>query len=228
MLQKNTYMPPGYGGEMEFIMIDSYKGRPFSDERMTGPQQIPGEVYCAYYDLGGEGVAYHDSDAVNHGSGELNPVNGSYLHSFRIDEGVDTSYVKYFDETDNNPYNKVQPEEGLLYVGWTVPGEWFNVTVQVTESGLYDIDLMYTSNEGGTISLSMDGEDVAGRIVIESTYHPDDPLDWRQWHHWNMSTIAKGILLVEGLRVLTIKTLENGNMNYAFLSFKKVGGTSAA
>jgi hypothetical protein len=109
-----------------------YRGKPYADERWSGgPQRLPGRVLCAYYDTGGEGVAYHDSDPENHGSGELNPVDGSYLHSFRIDEGVDTSYVKYHDEIDNSPFNRVLPEEGLLYVGWTVPGEWLKYTVQV-------------------------------------------------------------------------------------------------
>jgi hypothetical protein len=41
--------------------------------RAGGAQKIPGRLLCAYYDLGGEGVAYHDSDPQNHGSGELNP-----------------------------------------------------------------------------------------------------------------------------------------------------------
>jgi hypothetical protein len=68
----------------------SYAGQPFHDQRYAGgPQVIPGKVQCAYYDAGGEGVAYHDSDAVNHGSGELNPLDGSYLHGFRVREGVD-------------------------------------------------------------------------------------------------------------------------------------------
>jgi hypothetical protein len=57
-----------------------------------GPQKMPGRVLCAYYDLGGEGVAYHDSDPQNHGSGELDPPDGSYPNEFRIHEGVDTSY----------------------------------------------------------------------------------------------------------------------------------------
>ncbi len=40
----------------------SYKRMPYQDERHTdGTQQIPGRVMCAYYDRGGEGVAYHDS-----------------------------------------------------------------------------------------------------------------------------------------------------------------------
>ncbi len=49
-----------------------YQGKPFEDSVYRGgPQKIPGRVECAYYDLGGEGVAYHDVDAVNDGSGSL-------------------------------------------------------------------------------------------------------------------------------------------------------------
>jgi len=75
-----------------------------------------------------EGVAYHNMDATNHGSGALNPANGTYLNEFRMNEGISTSYTKFHDAIDNNPFNRVQPPEGQLYVGWTVPGEWFNLT----------------------------------------------------------------------------------------------------
>jgi hypothetical protein len=69
---------------------NGYQGKPFQDsEYRGGRQRIPGRVQCAYYDLGGEGVAYHDSDATNHGSGGLNPANGQYLNEFRMHEGVD-------------------------------------------------------------------------------------------------------------------------------------------
>jgi len=44
--------------------LKTYKDIPYRDSRYSaGPQGIPGMVQCAYYDLGGEGVAYHDSDA---------------------------------------------------------------------------------------------------------------------------------------------------------------------
>ena len=73
-----------------------YLGKPFKDSVYSGgPQIIPGRVRCAYYDFGGEGVAYHDSDSVNHGSGELNPADGSYLHEFRKNEAVDITYSPY-------------------------------------------------------------------------------------------------------------------------------------
>ena len=43
--------------------LSRYAGVPYHDnEYHGGPQKIPGRVLCAYYDLGGEGIAYHDSD----------------------------------------------------------------------------------------------------------------------------------------------------------------------
>ena len=101
--------------------LASYKGTPFHDSRYSGgAQKIPGKVLCAYYDLGGEGIAYHDSDAKNNGSGALNPANGTYLNEFRMHEGVDISYTKFKldPQIDDNPYNKVVPPAELLYVGW--------------------------------------------------------------------------------------------------------------
>ena len=46
-------------------------------------QIIPGRIECEFYDRGSEGIAYHDSDSTNNGSGKLNPANGSYLNEFR-------------------------------------------------------------------------------------------------------------------------------------------------
>src|ERR1700760_1872423 len=99
-------------------------------------QQIPGKVECEFYNEGGEGVAYHDSDSVNNGSGKLNPANGSYLNEFRMKDGVDISYTKTHD-IDNNPYNKVPRDMDKFYVGWTKPGEWINYTIKVNKSRAY-------------------------------------------------------------------------------------------
>jgi hypothetical protein len=158
-----------------------YKGTPYQDSRYQGgAQKIPGRVECAYYDIGGEGVAYHDSDAKNHGSGELNPADGTYLNQFRMDEGVDISYTKFHKQIDDNPYNLVLPPENQLYVGWTEPGEWFNITVQVARAGVYTADLLYTSNRGGTISLDVNGKDASGPLTIVSTFNAAEPIAWRQ------------------------------------------------
>jgi hypothetical protein len=148
--------------------VSQYKGLPYHDSRHGGgAQKIPGKVLCAYYDLGGEGVAYHDTDPKNHGSGELNPADGTYLNEFRMYEGVDTSYTKFHrkpDPMDDNPFDRVVPPADLLYIGWTEPGEWFNVTVDATRSGTYAADFLYTSNRGGTISVDANGKDVTGPL----------------------------------------------------------------
>jgi hypothetical protein len=203
-----------------------YKGAPFEDSRLHGgAQKIPGKVYCAYYDRGGEGVAYHDSDAKNNGSGSLNPANGAYLNEFRMSEGVDISYTKMDRDPpiDNTQYDKVQPPPNMFYVGWTAPGEWFNITVDVKQPGWYTADLLYTSNRGGTISLELNGEPATGPLKIESTFDPADPIAWRQWHHWNLATGIVRVRLSRGTNVLTVHILTEGQMNLAYFDFKKAG-----
>ena len=206
--------------------VSEYKGSPYRDSRYEGgPQKVPGRVVCAYFDLGGEGVAYHDSDVKNHGSGELNPVDGNYLNEFRIGEGVDTSFTKFDRKPtpiDDNPFDKVVPPKDMLYVGWTAPGEWFNITVDVSQSGTYTTDFLYTSNRGGTISVDVNGKDATGPLQIASTNDPADPVSWRQWHHWNLAQQLFNVRLSKGKNVLTVHILTNGNMNLAYFDFKQV------
>ncbi len=203
--------------------MKDYRGRPFHDRVYHGgPQKIPGRVQCAYYDLGGEGVAYHDSDAVNSGSGTLNKADGTYLNEFRMNESVDISYTKFHQKTpvDDNPFDLVQPPEGQLYVGWTQPGEWFNMTVAVEHAGRYTIDLLYTSNRGGRITLDRNGKPLVSSIDIIPTNNEKDTVAWRQWHHWNVMTNLAEVELPKGVCVLTLHVVTEGNMNFAWLDFK--------
>jgi len=198
-----------------------YCGVPFHDSRYNGgPQKIPGRVMCAYFDLGGEGIAYHDTDPENHGSGHLNPLNGTYLNEFRKDEGVDTSYTKYRENIDKNPFNRVQPPDGLLYVGWTEPGEWFNLTVEVAEAGTYVFDILYTSNRGATLALGLNFRPLVPEIQITSTFDPAETVLWRNWHHWNLSQAAE-VVLPAGRNVLTVHIVDKGNVNLAYFDFRK-------
>jgi hypothetical protein len=198
---------------------DAYKGRPFTDSVFTSPPQaIPGKIQCEYYDFGGEGIAYHDNDSVNSGSGTLNPLNGTFLHAFRKDENVDISYTKS-GGVDDNPYNFTEPQMNQLYVGWTAPGEWIKYTVNVEKKGAYVIGLMYTANADGAISLTINDDPVKDTILIPSTYRSTDTLAWRQWHHWKFLGNLSEIDLQKGRQVLTLHTIEKGNMNYDFLEF---------
>ena len=205
--------------------LETYKGVPFHDSRYnSGPQRIPGKVVCAFYDLGGEGVAYHDADAKNNGSGALNPADGTYLNEFRMSEGADISYTKFRrdPQIDDNLYNKVMPEADLLYVGWTEPGEWFNITVDVAATGDYSADLLYTSNRGGTIAFDLNGTRATDALTIASTYDSADPVAWRQWHHWNLASAIARLHLNAGRNVLTVHILTEGQMNLATFDFKRV------
>ena len=205
--------------------LNKYEGTPFHDSKYQGgAQHIPGKIVCAYYDLGGEGIAYHDADAKNNGSGALNPADGSYLNEFRMSEGVDTSYTKFGrnPQIDDSPYNKVAPPADLLYVGWTEPGEWFNITVDVAEAGNYSAELLYTSNRGGGISFDVNGQPATSVLAIDSTFDAADPVAWRQWHHWNVARGIATLHLAAGRNVLTVHIVTKGQMNLATLDFKRV------
>ena len=208
--------------------LSHYAGVPYHDNRyQSGAQKLPGRVLCAYYDLGGEAVAYHDTDPQNHGSGELNPADGTYLNEFRIHEGVDTSYTKFERKPtpiDDNPFDKMVPPRDLPYVGWTEPGEWFNITVDVAHAGTYAADFLYTSNRGGTISVDVNGRDATGPLQVQTTYDAKDPVAWRQWHHWNLAPKLFKIRLGKGRNVLTVHILTGGNMNLAYFEFKQFPG----
>lgn len=202
----------------------SYQGKPFHDSRYNGgAQTIPGRLQCEYYDFGGEGITYHDSDSINSGSGRLNPADGSYLHEFRINEAVDISYTKFQNPpVDNTPYNFAEQQKDQLYVGWTKPGEWTKYTVNVKTAGTYQLGIMFTSNKNGKISLSVNDVDMTGPLSIPSTYVAADTVPWRQWHHWNYIDNLAKIDLKRGEQTMTIHTIETGEMNYDYIDFKLI------
>jgi hypothetical protein len=208
---------------MVFIFVtqswasEKYKGKAWHDSVQT----IPGKIQCEYYDQGGEGIAYHDVDSVNNGSGKLNPANGTYLNEFRMGEGVDISYTKS-NGTDDNKFNRVERSMGALYVGWTEPGEWINYTVHVKRSGSYTVAIMYTASGDGGIALDLDGKTLTQELKIPSTRSEQETTAWRQWHHWNRIDTLTTVNLKKGIHVLTLKTVTHGNMNYDYLEFTRV------
>jgi hypothetical protein len=111
----------------------------------------------------------------------------------------------------------------MFYVGWTEPGEWFDLTVNVKQAGWYVADLLYTSNRGGTISLDVNGEPATGPLKIASTSDASDPMAWRQWHHWNIAPGIAKVKVARGKNVLTVHILTGGQMNLAYFDFRNAG-----
>jgi len=193
-----------------------YKGKPFSNEvYRAGPQAIPGKVECAYFDLGGEGVAYHDTDPINHGSGELNrkpehhrPHATPYEWGFREQEGVDLSYTKDF--ADFNHTNLVTPATNQLYIGWTSDGEWCNYTVNVKKAGTYKITALY-GNAANPIKFSINHQPVSECKL---------PLATGSMHKWNKAEIGTILFAEPGLQLLTFHY--NSGNNFAYFEFALV------
>lgn len=120
------------------------------------PQVIPtptGEYFeIAYYDLGGEGVAYHDGngDAENPGFELTTNCNAGYEYggeefNFRNGECVDVSGCYGLSGTYTN-YNLCNREND----------EWMKYTVEVKEPGYYSFEYMSNPSTSGTVSFSLE------------------------------------------------------------------------
>ncbi len=212
------------------VLPPGYAGKPFTDEmHQTGPANIPGIVQCALYDLGGEGVAYHDTTPENEGSGVLNrqiaPYNHQRVHAseyvwhFREHEGVDISFVK--DWADLNHPNRVSPPINQFYIGWASDGEWTNYTVNVAEPGTYAVKCLYSYNEkevhrdAGGKPLAQISFDVNGKPAAVCNL----PRATEGWHYWDYGQIATVTFRDAGLQLLTFH-YRRGN-NWAFFVFEK-------
>jgi len=191
----------------------NYRGQPFGDaQHPSTPQVIPGRIECALYDLGGEGVAYHDTDPVNHGSGELNTRSGHQrshatpeIWGFRASEGVDLSYVKDF--ADLNHDNLFTPEKNQLYIGWAADGEWCSYTVKVQAAGRYRITALY----GSAVN------ELAFVVNEKRTFNARFPVATGSMHRWNKAEIGTIEFEHAGLHLLTLR-YNKGN-NFAYFEF---------
>jgi len=206
-----------------------YKGKPFHDgAHMSGPQPIPGRLQAALFDLGGEGIAYHDTDPVNHGSGELNhkPEHceegvAVEICRFRENEGVDISYVKK--GADLNHPNLVAPEWQQLCIGWTEDGEWANYSVDVKKSGTYRIVAMY-SHTAQAINFSLNNKPAAVcTLPLDPTtkFAMKDYPDWEVWHFWNKADCGEITFPAKGWQLLSLH-YKSGN-NLAYFDFVPTG-----
>ncbi len=109
-----------------------------------------------------------------------------------------------------------------LYVGCTNSGEWTKYTINVKTTGRYKIGVMYTANVDGQISIAINDSDATGALNIKSTYDKEDPVAWRQWHHWNYANNLAEIKLQKGVQTFTFHTVAIGEMNYYYLEFSLV------
>jgi len=125
-----------------------YTGTPYLDSvAAVSIQRIPGKLKCAFYDRGGEGVAYHDSDRRNNGSGGLNKGPGISTTSgwtkeltSRIQSSMTASTI--------HSTTKFSLESTSSILGGPNRGNGPGIPLKSHESAEYRIGALYTSKPG--------------------------------------------------------------------------------
>ncbi|MBO4531030.1 MAG: carbohydrate-binding protein [Paludibacteraceae bacterium] len=142
-------------GKYEFsaVMTDS-KGKSYNSSKKTfevkapqGPykgvaQELPGTVEMEFYDEGGEGMAFHDSDDLDEGK------------KFRTEDGIDIE----------------EYETGKYALGWTAKGEWVEYTLDVKYTDSYTWTAYAASgNDGSAFKLYIDDKAISETIKVKNS-----------------------------------------------------------
>lgn len=148
-----------------------YGGTPFSGT----PIALPGTLNFDSFDIGGEGVAYHDTDGANNGG------------KYRTAESVDIETC-----TDGSGVGNG------FDVGWTQPGEWMKYTVNAATTKTYALSIRVASGiasgTAGTFHIeNQAGTNVSGTITVSST---------GGWQNW--TTLTGSAALSSGQQVLKV------------------------
>lgn len=162
---------------------------------------VPGTIQAEDFDLGGEGVAYHDHDP------EVNQM-GAYRPS---PSGVDIE-----------PCGAAGSGCGFN-VGHTWGGEWVEYTVNVAEGGDYDVEVRVASGNGGggSFHLALDGRDVTGALAVPDT---------GGWQSYQLVR-KPGVTFTDGQHVLRLSLDRDGPRggvaNFDFIRLSRGGAGPA-
>lgn len=144
------------------------------------PQTIPGRIEAENYDLGGNGRAYYDTDEGN--KGEV----------YRNDD-VDLDVA----------------ESGYA-TGWNVKGEWWEYTVNVELTDIYEwVARVSCSNDESAFHLYIDGKEITGSIKVPNYK------DWTAYNTLKGKTTTK---IEKGTHILRIE-VDGSYFNLDWIEF---------
>jgi hypothetical protein len=149
--------------------------------------QVGANIQAEDFDLGGEGVAYHDLTPSQNTGG-----------AYRTSEGVDEKFTPVADAGLGN---------GGYRISDAFPGEWLEYTFQVDQAGTYEFDVRAGApGVGGTFHLTVDDAAAGGTFAVPNTGSYD-----------NMQNVRiRGINLTTGVHVLRLTfDTEAGNTGAA-------------
>ncbi len=161
--------------------------------------QIPGVVYLSDYDLGTNGIAYYDVNYANYSlSGEpYEAWNSGWAYR---NDGVDIQTNS--DNINSNGY----------HIGYTKDKEWLKYTVQVIETGFYNINFRYaTTQTGGKVKLFVNDLDIVGTVNLGNT---------GGWSNF-VNQYIENIYLEAGNHVLKVEIEGSSEFNMSSIEFLK-------
>ncbi|MBO9699741.1 MAG: carbohydrate-binding protein [Sporocytophaga sp.] len=151
------------------------------------PALIPGKIEAENFDLGGLNIAYYDDTKDNKGG------------QYRTDEYVDIETCS----------------EGGYDIGFMDIGEWLNYSVEVKETGTYDLGVRVASpNSGKVLHVEMNGVDISGSVTIPNTG------DWQKYTTLKISNVQ----LAAGLQTMKI-VMDSAEFNLNYVEFKKTSSS---
>jgi hypothetical protein len=178
-------------------VIDAMMRQPHTNETLAySENSIPGVIYLTDYDLGTQDYAYFDviSGTYHVSTDEYNNWNNGW--SYRND-GVDIQ------ESNDN-------ESNGFHIGWVEDGEWLLYTVDVQQSGFYDIITRYSSQQsGGKIKLFVDDLEVTDYINL---YNSGSYSNF-------INRLTTNVYLSEGVQKLKLKIKGDVSFNLSKLEF---------
>ncbi|MFH0880185.1 MAG: cellulase family glycosylhydrolase [Lentisphaerota bacterium] len=179
-----------YRPEFAASLLDPLFG---SSSQPFAVMAIPGVVQAADYDLGNEGVAYHDLRSMNTNDWNGEAWNAGWAYR---NDGVDI-----YANTDTDP-------RGIgFHVGYAGSGEWIRYTVNVLTSGTYRLSYRVAS-PGGSFQLYNGTTSLTSLISVPNT---------GGYGSWRMLTNSALVSLAAGTRVLELRP--GGGVDFSWFRF---------
>ncbi|MBP9903477.1 MAG: cellulase family glycosylhydrolase [Verrucomicrobia bacterium] len=150
-------------------------------------QYIPGSIQAAYYDVGNQDIAYHDT---------------RYKNEEYMGEGWNLGWVFRNDGVDTVSCSDTGTPKCGYNVGYTDNGEWLKYTVNVLTAGTYKASFRVTTPWGGSVQLLRSGTDLTGGgVTLTNT---------GGWADWKSQVHNRKFYLPAGTNVLQLKILTGG------------------
>ena len=166
-----------------------------NDTKAYKEHRVPGIIFATEYDLGTQGYAYSDSDFVNYRVSTGKNVRWNSGNKMRND-GVD---IQDCADTKSNGYEVFDIKDN----------EWLLFTVNVEQSGIYNIDIRYSGNEtNGKLHLDINEETRSATVKLPPIKNYG-------------SVILSNVTLNKGVHKIKV-VFEKGGFQLNYLTFSKI------